>query len=77
MADGLVRQVVAFVEHVQGVAGVGQHRAATQGQVSQDHVMVGHDHVDLAHAFARLVEHALLEVRAVAARALAMVGGQA
>ncbi|MNG93870.1 hypothetical protein D3C79_528540 [compost metagenome] len=77
VADGLVWQVVAFVEHVHGVARVRQHRAAAQGQVGQDHVVVGDDHIDLAHAFAGLVEHALLEVRAMTAGALAMVGGQA
>uniref|UniRef100_A0A1I7Y2S6 ABC transporter ATP-binding protein n=1 Tax=Steinernema glaseri TaxID=37863 RepID=A0A1I7Y2S6_9BILA len=32
MADGLVGQVMAFVEHVDGVARVGQHGAAAQGQ---------------------------------------------
>ncbi|MNO67271.1 hypothetical protein D3C76_580740 [compost metagenome] len=77
MADGLVGQVMAFVEHVHGVARVGQHRAAAQGQVGQDHVMVGDNHIDLAHAFPGLVERALLEVRAVAVGALAVVGGQA
>lgn len=76
MTDGLVWQVMAFVEDVQGIARVGQHRATAQGQVGQHHVVVGDDHIDLAHAFAGLVEHALLEVRAVAACALAVVGGQ-
>ncbi|MCY1513627.1 hypothetical protein D9M68_481360 [compost metagenome] len=77
MADRLVRQVMALVEHVEGVARVGQHRAAAEGQVGEHHVVVGDDHVDLGHAFARLVEGALLEVRAMAVGALAVVGGQA
>ncbi len=77
MADGLVWQVMAFVEHVDRVARIRQHRTAAQGQVGQDHVVVGDDDVDLAHAFAGLVEGALAEVRAVAVGALAMVGGQA
>ena len=76
VADGLVRQVMALVEHVDGLARVRQHGAAAQGQVGQDHVVVGDDHVDLGHALARLVEGALLEIRAVAVGALAVVGGQ-
>ncbi|MCY1173450.1 hypothetical protein D9M73_136100 [compost metagenome] len=39
--------------------------------------MVSDDHVDLAHAFAGLVEGALAEVRAMTVGALAVVGGQA
>ena len=38
--------------------------------------MVGDNHVALAHAFARLVEGALLEVWAIAGGALSVVGGQ-
>ncbi|MCY1402785.1 hypothetical protein D9M71_179420 [compost metagenome] len=75
VADGLVRQMVAFVEHVDGVARVGQHGATAQGQVGQDHVVVGDDHIHLGHAFPRPVEGALLEVRAMALGALAVVGG--
>ncbi len=77
VADGFIRQVVAFVEYVKGVARVRQYGTAAQGQVSQDHVVVGDDHVDLAHAFAGLVEGALAEVGAMAVGALAVVGGQA
>ena len=77
VADGLVRQVVAFVEHIEGVAGIGQDGAAAQGQVGQHQVMVGDDDVDLGHAFARLVESTLLEIRAMAIGALAVVGGDA
>ena len=77
MANGLVWQVVAFVEHIEGVAWVGQYRTATQGKVSQYHIVVGDDDIYLAHAFARLVEGALAEVRAMAVGALAVVGGQA
>ena len=76
VADGLVRQVVAFVEHVDGVARVGQHRAAPQRQVRQHHVVVGDDHIDLGHAFTRLVEGALLEIRAMPTGTLAVIGGQ-
>ena len=67
---------MAFVEHVKGVARVRQHRTAAQGQVSQDHVMVGDDDVDLAHALACLVEGALLKVRTMAVGALAVIGSQ-
>ena len=77
MANGLVWQVVAFVEHIEGVAWVGQYRTATQGKVSQYHIVVGDDDIHLAHAFARLVEGALAEVGAMAVGALAVVGGQA
>ncbi len=59
------------------VARIGQHRAAAQGQVGQDHVVVGDDHIDLAHAFAGLIEGALAEVRAMTVGALAVIGGQA
>jgi hypothetical protein len=76
VADGLVRQVVTFVEHINGVARIGKHRTAAQRQVSQHHVVVGDDHVDLAHAFAGLVEGALAEVRAMTVGALAVIGGQ-
>ena len=77
VADGLVGQVVAFVEYVERVARVRQHGAAAQGQVGEDHVVVGDDHVDLAHAFARFIEGALAEVGAMTVGALAVVGGQA
>ena len=76
VADGLVRQVVALVEHIDGFARVGQYRAAAKRQIGQHHVVVGDDHVDLAHALARLVEGALLEIRAMTVGALAVVGGQ-
>ena len=77
MANGLVWQVMAFVEHIDRVTGVGQYRSAAQGKVSQDHVVVGDDHIDLAHAFAGLVEGALAKVGAMAVGALAVIGGQA
>ncbi len=76
MANRLVRQVMALVEHVEGLARIGQDGAAAQGQVSQDQVVVGDDHVDLGHPFARLVEGALLEVRAMSVGALAVIGGE-
>ncbi len=77
MADGLVRQVVAFVEHVHRVAWVGQHCTATERQVGKNHVMVGDDDVDLTHAFAGFIEDTLLKIRAMPASTLAVVGGQA
>lgn len=76
MANRLVRQVMALVEHVESLARIGQDGAAAQGQVSQDQVVVGDDHIDLGHPFARLVEGALLEVRAMSVGALAVIGGE-
>jgi hypothetical protein len=76
MADGLVRQVMTFVEHVEGVAWIGQDRTAAQREVSQDHVVVGDDDVDLSHAFARFIESALLKIRTMSVGALAVIGGQ-
>jgi len=77
VADGFVRQVMPLVEHVERVLRVWQYGAAAEGKVGQDHVMVGDDHVYLAHAFPGLEEGALLEIRAMAVGALAMVGGKA
>ena len=77
MANGLVRQVVPFVEHVQRVTRVRQHCTAPQRQICKHHVMVGDNHIHLAHAFAGLVKGALAEVRAMTIGALAVVGGQA
>ncbi|RMP53042.1 hypothetical protein ALQ20_05432 [Pseudomonas syringae pv. atrofaciens] len=76
VADGLVRQVMPLVEYIQGVTRVRQHRTAAQCQVGQHHVMVGDDHIDLAHTFTRLIEGALLKVGAVPVGALAVIGGQ-
>jgi hypothetical protein len=76
VADRLVRQMMAFVEHIKGVARIGQHSAAAECQVGQHHVVVGDYHIDLAHALASLVERALLEVRTMAIGALAVVGCQ-
>ncbi|KPZ10176.1 Uncharacterized protein ALO94_05549 [Pseudomonas syringae pv. spinaceae] len=76
VADGLVGQVMAFVEHVQRVTRVWQYCAAAQREVGQYHVVVGDDHVNLAHAFARFIESALLEVGAMTVGALAVIGGQ-
>ena len=76
VTNGFVRQVVTFVEHVQRVTRVGQHRAAAQGQVCQHHVVIGHDHVHFTHAFAGLVKGALAKIGAMPVGALAMVGGQ-
>ena len=76
MADGFVRQVVTFVEHIQGVARVRQYCTAAQRQVSQHHVMVGDNHINLAHAFPRFVEGALLKVRAMPVGTLTVIGGQ-
>ena len=76
VTDGLVRQVMSFVEDVDGVTWIGQHRTAAKGQVSQNHVVVGDDHIDLGHALARLVERALLKVRAMPAGALTVIRGE-
>ncbi|RMV82932.1 hypothetical protein ALP03_05887 [Pseudomonas amygdali pv. tabaci] len=76
VTDSLVGQVMAFVEHVQRVTRVRQHGAAAKREVRQHHVMVGDNHVNLAHAFARLIESALLKVRAMPVSALAVIGGQ-
>src|SRR5690606_8811900 len=65
MVNSLVGQMVTFVKYVDRLARVRQNRAAAQRQIGQHHVVVGDDHVDLGHAFAGLVETALLKIRAM------------
>ena len=76
MTNRLVRQVMRLIEYIEAVTRVGQNRAATQGQIRQHQVVIGDDDIDLLHALAGLVEHALLKVAAAAVAALDMVGGQ-
>ncbi len=77
MPNRLVRQMMAFVKDIECVARIGQHRPTAQREVCEHHVMIGDDDVNLGHAFARLIECALLEVGAVAPGALTVISGQA
>ena len=75
MVEGLVRQMMGLVEDVQGVLRLRQDGTATQRQVGQHQVVVGHYHIGGFQALAGVEERAVIEVGAMPVGTLAVIGG--
>ena len=72
--DGLFREVVTLIDHVEAVLWRRQDLPATHRQISQQQVMIDDDDRGLLHAFASLNLCAVAEGRAGAIQAAMAVG---
>ena len=75
MVNGLVRQMVGFVEDINRVLRRRQNRAATEGEIRQHQIVVGDYAIQLVEGIPRLEKCALADKAAAPPRALAVVRG--
>ena len=73
MVQGLVWQVMGFIEDEQRVLRLRKNGATAQGQIRQHQVVIGHHHIGIVQILAGIKERTTVKVGAVPVGALAMI----
>ena len=73
MVQGLVGQMMGFIEDEQRVLRLRKNGATAQGQIRQHQVVIGHHHIGIVQILAGIKERTTVKVGAVPVGALAMI----
>ncbi len=74
MIARLIRQMMAFIENIKRVFGIGQDRTAAEREISEHQIVIGDNDIDLIEIVARFKKTALTHMRAAPTGALRVIG---